>query len=288
MSSANHDTKANFRARGVMSFILFGLIFLLSVAICVNTTAINGDYIEKKFTSFEYVSGFNENITAYADDICTVNGISSDGIDDLLSYDLCYQLVDEYIGSALGNDKGYIDTTAQNSIHELEKSIVDEVKIAVGSTSYKYDEKATEKIADEICTYISNQLEVKHMGVLKTLTSVGSIASSVAVGVICVFVAVCCLITYFIGVKRYRSIRSIASAFLSAGWLDIMIAIMLLIISKIKTVDIFPLYLQNTFMSYFKGCCMWYRNDSCFVHIGNGYMAAEEKVKIKGGAMNGK
>ena len=79
-------------------------------------------------------------------------------------------------------------------------------------------------------------------------------AGYAAIGVCSFFFIFVLLILFFLGEKKYRSLRAISISFFTAGIFEICLANIVLIISQIKKFDIYPVYLYNQFMDYVYSC----------------------------------
>lgn len=253
MSRPNHDTRNSERVRGFMSFLIFVFILLLGFSSCARSVFLNTQRIQNSFTDFNYVCSFENDINDYANDLFVKNGLGTDSIDSVLDYDFCYRIIDEYTCASLGIGS-YSQSTAQSTIEEKRDEIKALVKAEVKKSSQKYNDKAADSIADNICTYIGNELNIKGMDKLKAALGAGRIASVAGVGVSALFVAALSLITYFVGAKSYRSLRAISVSFLSAGFTNFVMSLMATIVFKLKSVDIYPVYLQNALMKHVNEC----------------------------------
>lgn len=250
MSSNEHEKKFSKKIRSFISFILFLLIVLLSMTVCAKGAFLNKSVIEKQFTSFEYTSGLRNNVSDYAKDVCKLQGISDGSVDDIFSYKAVSEAVSAYFGYYI-SDK--IEYSGESHIKQI-NSVCDEFKIKIQNQlkadGVKYDEAVVDKIADEINEYFVNAVEMPHMDKAKSVLNVMDIALYAVIGVSAFFVLSLLLIEFFVGTKRQRSVRAIAISFLSAGIYELFFALIIYIISLVRSVDIFPLYLSKQFLSY--------------------------------------
>lgn len=247
------NSKRNARSRGVMSFLLFVFIFLLNTAICAKCVFVNPEFIKSSFVDYDYVSGYCEDINCYARDLFFKDGLACDKVGDILSYDFCYTLTEKYIGAQLGNDSGYVEATVQSTIDEVRQPLASLIESEASAASKKYSAEVGEKAADEICNYITERMSITGMEKLKAVLNAGSVASLVAIAGTGMFTLAFCLITFFIGSTRYRSLRAISIPFLSVGILDICLSLMSIVILHFKSIDIYPLYLRGALMSCIYG-----------------------------------
>ncbi|MGN1421724.1 MAG: hypothetical protein ACI4XC_09430 [Eubacterium sp.] len=253
MSENSHDTKGNIRVRAFLSFVLCVLIVLFSLSFCFKTVFTNASYIERKLTSFSYVNSYREDITAYASDCFIKNGIPDDNLENVITQEKAQELAENYINSILRVKVGITADTVSQSFDLLRSDIDKEIKQQIENTDYAYDENTAQNIAQRISDYASQRLNIQGASYIEAISNIGSVASTVAFVLLAIFSIILAVIIYFVGAKRYRSVRAIGISFMSAGFFDLFLSLIVIIISKVKSVDIFPLYLRQAFMSYVYG-----------------------------------
>lgn len=252
--SKSHDTKGNLTARAILSFILSVLIVLLSLAICSKACFTNASYVEKKLTSYEYVSSLRDDALEYAEDLFIKNGIPNGNLGEVITYEKIYTISEAYINSILKVKTGFTQETVTGDISDLSAEITGEIKTQLARTDYEYNEAAAQKISARIGSYINNRLTIPGTEYIETVTNIGPVASVVLTVVLAVFTVMLAIIIFFIGAKRYRSVRAVGISFMTAGFYDLILSLIVIIISGVKQVDIYPLYLRDAFMSYVYGC----------------------------------
>lgn len=253
MSESSHDTKGNIRVRAFLSFLLCVLIVMLSLSVCLKSVFVSAPYIEKKLTLFSYVNSYREDVINCASDCFKKNGIPDDNLENIITQEKAQEIAETYINSVLKVKVGITSDTLSQSIDGLKSDIDKEIKQQIEKTDYSYNETASQNIAQAIGNYANEQINIPGASYLETITNVGSVASTVALVLLVIFSAILAVIIYFVGAKRYRSVRAIGISFMSAGFFDLFLSMIVIIISKVKSVDIFPLYLRQAFMSYING-----------------------------------
>lgn len=251
--SLRKNYKANSRARNIMSFLLFVFITALSISICAKGVFADADFIKQQFVDFNYVSSLNENINDYISDEFVKNGISDENVDKLITYSFCEELVEQYISGQIDSKSSFTAQSVEQSIGTIKDDLILEIKEQVKNADLKYNKEVSEKIADNICSYINSQITIAGIERLKAVINVASVALTVGIIVLFVFVAVFCAITFFIGKLRYRSVRAIAIGCLSSGIFQLLIPIVVYTIFNLKHIDIYPIYLRGALMSYIYG-----------------------------------
>ncbi|MDD6728879.1 MAG: hypothetical protein PUE08_06660 [Eubacteriales bacterium] len=254
MGNRSHDTKGNIRARAVLSFLLFVMIVILSISICGKAFFVNASYIEKKLDSYNYSTEYRTDIAQYTEDIFVKNGIPADNVKNIITQETAQGLTEAYINSIIKAKVGYTADTVGQKIDEMKSSLKDEIKAQLKNTDYKYNDEAAGKIVDKIGNYADERLTIPASNYLEALVNIAPVVFSVILGLSAFLTVGLVLIIYFLGAKRYRSVRAIGISFMTAGFYDLILSLIVVIISKLKTVDIFPLYLRSAFMSYVNGC----------------------------------
>lgn len=253
MKASSHDTKGNIRVRAFLSFVLCVLMVVLSLSVCTKTVFVNASYLEEKLTSFSYVNSYRENVITYASDCFLKNGIPDDNLNNVITQEKANELAENYINSILKVKAGITSDTFSQTVEGLKSSLNKEIKQQISSTGYTYNEETAQKTVDRIADYAREQLSIPGVSYIETIVNIGSVASTAVAVLTAVFIAVLVVIIFFVGAKRYRSIRAIGISFMSAGFFDLILSLIVIIISKVKCVDIFPLYLRQAFMSYVNG-----------------------------------
>lgn len=253
MSERSHDTKSNIRVRAVLSFFLFLLFVLSSIAACSKVVFTNPSFIEKKLSSYDYTLAYRQDVINYASDCFTKEGLSNAELDSVLTAEKAQELTDTYINSIINAKSGYTQETVALLLDDLQKGFYSQVKKRIKETDYKFNKETAQNISENIKNYAKSELEIPASSYVETYVNIGQLASAVACVLSVLLSAVFALILYFVGAKRYRSVRAISISFMSAGFYDLILSLIVVIISKVKTVDIYPIYLRQAFYSFVNG-----------------------------------
>ncbi|MCM1285871.1 MAG: hypothetical protein NC213_05145 [Acetobacter sp.] len=250
MSDNSHESNVSKNTRGFLSFVLFVLIVILSLTACANLTFANKNNIKNQFLSYNYVCGVKDNVSTYAKDICFQNGINADFVDDVFNYDDVKTVVSSYFCYYITDDIEYSETAHEANIDKLCEAFRIEIESNLKNPNLTYDEKTAAAISADVSSYFKDAVKIPHMDKIRTAMNVGTIALYVTIGVSAFFVLSVMLITFFVGKKRFRSLRAISISFMSAGFYEMCLALIIYVIFSVKKVDLFPLYLENQLMSY--------------------------------------
>lgn len=250
MSDHSHESKVSKNTRGFLSFVLFVLIVILSLTACANLTFANKNNLKNQFVSYNYVCGVKDNVSTYAEDICLQNGINTEFVDDIFNYDNVKTVISSYFGYYITEEIEYSETAYEANIDKLCEAFKLEIESNLKNTDLKYDEETASALSADISGYFKEAVKIPYMDKIKTVMNMGTIALYAVIGVSAFFVLSVMLITFFVGTKRFRSLRAISISFMSAGFYELCLALIIYVIFSVKKVDLFPLYLENRFMSY--------------------------------------
>lgn len=250
MPANEYETRFTKNTRTFISFVLFLLIVLMSLSVCAKTAFLNPSNLEKQFTGFEYTSAVRNDVSDFARDVCTLQGVSDSCVDSIFSYKAVGEAVSAYYGCYISDKIEYSEESYKKYIDNICSEFQINVEKQLESDGIKYSEADVSAFVKEINAYFVNAVEMPHMDKVKSALNVSSIALYAVIGVSAFFVLSLILIEYFVGTKRQRSVRAIAMSFLSAGIYELLLALIIYIVSLIRSVDIFPVYLSQQFMSY--------------------------------------
>lgn len=250
MSSNEHETRFSKNTRSFISFVLFLLIVLLSLTVCAKITFLNQTTIEKQFTGYAYTSAVRNNVSDYVKDVCTLQGISDSSVDSIFSYDAVSEAVSAYFGCYISDKIEYSEESYIKYIDNICNEFQINIEKQLEADGIKYSKADVSAIAEDINAYFVNTVEMPHMDKVKSVLNVAGIALYAVIGISAFFVLSLMLIEYFVGTKRQRSVRAIAMSFASAGIYELLLALIIYIVSLIRSVDVFPVYLSQQFLSY--------------------------------------
>lgn len=249
----SRENKVSGVLRVLLSFVLFALVVLISIASCAKTTVLNKNAIVDRFTSYEYVSEVKNSTVQYVSDIYVRNGLDCDKLNDIINDELVRDAVKTYIAGNIGSENVYNEITYTESVDGICDSVESDMRDQIKLKGLDYNESKVSQIRESVNSYLLNEIEVGFSG-LKTAMNVGAIATTVIISVGAFFALAAFLILVFIGKVRYRSVRAAGISFYAAGFYEIIISIMAVIIFKFKHLDIFPIYLRELVMDCIYSC----------------------------------
>lgn len=249
----SRENKVSVVLRVLLSFVLFALVVVISLAFCAKMTVLNKDAIVDRFASYEYVSEVKNSTVQYVSDVYVRNGLDCDKLNDIIDDELVRDSVKTYIAGNIGSENVYNEITYTESVDGICDSVESDIRDQIKLKGLEYNESKVSEIKESVNSYLLNEIEVGFSG-LKTAMNVGAIATTVIISVGAFFALAAFLILVFIGKVRYRSVRAAGISFYAAGFYEIIISIMVFIIFKFKHLDIFPIYLRELMMDCIYSC----------------------------------
>lgn len=243
------ENKVSKILRVLLSFVLFIMIVLVSVSAFAKAVLLDKNKIEDAFTDYKYVSSVKDSVVEYSSDIYLMNGLDASSLDSIFDYELLKDSVKAYISNNIGSGVGYNESTYLEPIDTICDMLETDITSQVKANGLKYEDERVKHISDSVRNYLVNEIDISTPKV-KTIINVASIASTAVLGVGLFFAVAVGLILFFIGNKRYRSIRALSISFSTAGSFEIFASIIACIVFRIKQIDIFPLYLRELLMDY--------------------------------------
>lgn len=250
MSASAHETKLTKNMRAFLSFVLFVLVAVFSISLCAKTGFANKSTVKEKFVYYEYASGIKNDVKEYAVDLYTANGISCDNLDSIFTYEKVYNAVSAYYGYNIADEMEYSQQSYEKIVNEICSEISADIEAQLKNTDMQYNSQSAKLLENEVNEYFKSAVELPYIDNIKTALNVSSVALYAAIGVSGFFMLAVALITFFVGTKRFRSVRAIGISFWSAGIFELAMALVVYIISCIKRVDLFPVYLSKQFYSF--------------------------------------
>lgn len=250
MAQKSPETKLIKFLRVFLSFVLSIIIAVLSIGICFSVDFLDSSKLEKYFTCYEYTEGVRTNVLTYTKGLYLKNGLHDDNLDTIISYNSVQSVTDNYAGHYVSARVGFDDDAYQKSIDEITENIRADITAQISATNQNENTEALNKITNSINNYFNEAVTIKGAEHIETLLNIGVPAGYAVIGVCAFFFVFIALILYFLGEKRYRSLRAISISFFTAGLFEICLACIVLIISQIRKFDIYPVYLYNQFMEY--------------------------------------
>lgn len=249
----SRENKVSGVLRVLLSFVLFALVVVISLASCAKATVLNKNAIVDRFTSYEYVSEVKNSTVQYVSDVYVRNGLDCDKLNDIINDELVRDSLKTYIAGNIGSENVYNEITYTESVDGICDSVESDIRDQIKLKGLDYNESKVSEIRESVNSYLLNEIEVGFSG-LKTAMNVGAIATTVIISVGAFFALAAFLILVFIGKVRYRSVRAAGISFYAAGFYEIIISIMIVIIFKFKHLDIFPIYLRELVMDCIYSC----------------------------------
>lgn len=259
MSKNTHssETKSVVFGRHFLSFGLFLVVTALSLTLFVRADCVDGKKYVSIFTNEKYVQSLYGDVKQYAYDMCAQNGIPTDSVDDVLTYDAVCDTATAYAEGNFDISQDYTKTTYEDRISELNTQLAKSTENTVGQYKIKTAENAKRDCADfsnDVCAYLKRQVAFEYTHQLQTLSNIGKTVSTVAAIVLAVVGVVLFAIIYTMGSKKYRGLRAISFSFIASGILQLVLIFGVQIIKTMKQLVIYPKYLCEAVLDYINVC----------------------------------
>ena len=251
------ESKAERYGRSFLAFALSLTISLLSLCCCIRFAFVTPQSIVGIFTDEKYVASLREDVLEYGCDVCRGSMLPEDSLNETITYEKLYKIVEAYISGSLGASQEFTKTTYEDINAELKKDIENRVKEVVKSEGLTPDakqKKGAEKLSEYMSNYILERIKIAHIDMLETVINIGNIASLIGIIVSAVFSLILILIIISIGEKRYRSMRSVIHSVNAAGLINLSLIAGLQIVKHIKSLVLYPTYVADAFMKYINRC----------------------------------
>lgn len=251
------DTKAQKIIRAVLSFILFLFLFVLGLSICAKSVFVNPAFISKSFTSYDYTDKLCGDILQYAEDKCLESGISDKAAKSAITFEAVKKINDSYIASLLKASDSYSADSYQTYIGILKEDFSSLVAEQLTNSGIETDDSVLsgiEVLSNDLESYITERIAVKSIDSIIAAVNISSVLFLVLSVVFAVLSAVLALIIYYIGDKRYRSLRYISYSFGAAGIMNFICAAAVQLFKSANKFIIYPNYLLSAAMQHIKVC----------------------------------
>lgn len=251
---ASSESKLIKRLRAVLGFVLSAVIAALSVAICANAVFLNEKNIEKRFTCYEYVSAVRNDVIEYTKSVYDRNGLDKSNIDSIITFEAVDEVAENYAGHYISFRVSYDESSYLASIKTVGDEIADDIAVQVTNSNQQFNQETASEIVSSINDYFDDAVSLTGVSYLETVLNIGTPVCYIIIGVCLFFFVFITLILFFLGEKRYRSLRTISISFLTSGIFEMCLAFIVFVISRVKTIDVYPLYLSQQLMKYIDEC----------------------------------
>ena len=181
-----------------------------------------------------------------------MNGLDSSSLASVFDDEAVREAVKAYIAGNIGSSPGYNEDTYFESVRKICDLLETDLTHQIQEKGLKNDTQSIKNISQSVNDYFVDELDIGHPSVV----------------VMCIglfFVISVGLTLFFIGTKRYRSVRAIGISFYTAGLFEILISVMACVVFEIKHIDIFPVYLRELVMNYIYHCISSVAVSGCFL-----------------------
>ncbi len=264
MPSSHHSSHQSSREhnkikiwRKVFAFVTFVAIVLTSFSTMAKLVFVNEDQVATIFKSEEYVNGMYEDVCKYSSVLCTECGVSDSVFEDVITRKKIKTILTAYTFGTFGSKLAYSASSYMVSIDELEEELKENIISTVKESNITYDGKLStgaEKLAGEICDYISTQVQFKYGDNLRSIVKTADTICNVVIIASLVMMILFMITTYSVGKSSFRILRDIAQAILAAGVFHFVVVGAVELVKATKDLVIYPSYLADSIMAFVNRC----------------------------------
>ena len=258
-SSHNHtaESKGVIFARNFLAFALAMSLSLFSLFCCVRFAFVTPNSIVKIFANEQYVTALRNDVTDYAHDICRGSMLPEDTLDETISCEMLYDIVEAYISGAVSASQEFTKTTYEDTASELKKNMQTAIETVIKEQNLTVDSKqknGAAELSGYVNDYILERIQIAHIDMLETVVNVGSIVSVIGMIVSVIISIVLILIIISVGEKRYRSVRYIVHSLNAAALINLSLILGVQIVKHFKSLVLYPTYVADAFLAYVDRC----------------------------------
>ena len=146
-----HSSHSHARSRRFIAFVLFLCIAAGSISLLGLTHIFSGRQLSGYFTSYQFVSGYRQDILDYASDRFMKNGIPTDSLESIITYDCAETISSGYYLYQFQSKRGYSQQTELKELEQLGINLRGELEAQLKAAGQKADKAKLQGICDNIC-----------------------------------------------------------------------------------------------------------------------------------------
>ena len=263
------DFASRRRARAILSFVLY--LCTVMCALCFEFMAVtaNPNTFVKEFTNSTYVENMRKDIVQYTKDLCALNSISDDFVDNLITYDNIYRIENAYISGEFTSTQEFSVDAYSGLLTQLKADVATSVSDVIKTKNITVEKSvkktAADRFADDVADYAGEVIQFGYAKQVKEFCELSKTVCSILVAV-CGVVGICAVILLFKRTsKNYRATRNIACSLLASTVMNLIVLVAVAVIKSTRQLVVYPTYLVDVFMRWI--------NDSMYaLAIGSGFL----------------
>lgn len=245
-----HDSRNDFKSRNILSFFLFVVLGILSIACVTKGVILNSNTIQNQFTSYNVTSSFRQDLIDYTSDSFVKNGLDCDNIENVITQAKAEKIINSFAAGKFKSAAGYTSKSYSADIDALIDDIKAELEAQIKVSGFEQNKNAENNQLNQIKNYINNLLKLPKTKAIETAVNLGKVGADVFVIIAVFLTLVFGSMLFFTGNTKYRSVRSLGASFCAASIGDLIVSLIAVIILSVKSIDVFPTFLKFAIDNY--------------------------------------
>lgn len=244
------DAAARRNKRSVLAFFLYICITIAVFSAEFLLVAGNSNTFVKEFTNASYVENLRADIAQYTSDLCKVNSVPDDFIDEVVTYNNVYNLENAYISGEFNSSEEFSTQSHSASVKLFEENVEKSVAKMLKKQNISVSDAQIKNFSGMVAGYADRTTQFGYIEQLKSFCRTSKIVCSILLSV-CSLVGIGLVIGLFTGTSRkYRATRSVSYALLSSAVMSLLVALAVFIVKSAKQLVIYPSYLVDVFIRW--------------------------------------
>ncbi|WP_296078975.1 hypothetical protein [uncultured Eubacterium sp.] len=264
------DFASRRKARTLLSFVLYLCIVMCALCFEFMFVTANPKTFVYEFTNSTYVENLRCDIAQYTKDLCAVNSISDDFVDNLITYDNIYKIENAYISTEFVSTQEFSQDAYGGLLDQLKENVATSVANVVKSENLTVEKTvkntAIDEFADDVADYAGKVIQFGYARQVKDFCDLSKTVCSILIAV-CSAIGIGIIISLFKQTSRkYRATRNIAYSLLASVVMNLIVLAAVAIIKATRQLVIYPTYLVDVFIR-------WLNDSMCALAIGSFVLA---------------
>lgn len=260
------DFASRRKTRTALSFVLYLCIAMCALCFEFVSVTANPKTFVYEFTNSTYVENLRSDIAQYTKDLCAVNSISDDFVDNLITYDNIYKIENAYISGEFVSTQEFSQDAYSGLLDQLKENVATSVANVVKSENITVEKTvkntAIDEFADDVADYAGEVIQFGYARQVKDFCDLSKTVCSILIAV-CGAIGIGIIISLFKHTSRkYRATRNIAYSLLASAVMNLIVLVAVAVIKATRQLVIYPTYLVDVFIR-------WLNDSMCALAIGS-------------------
>ncbi len=248
------DFASRRRTRAILAFVLYLCVIICAVCLEFVSVTANPKTFVKEFTNSTYVENMRKDVVQYTKDLCALNSVSDDFVDNLISYDNIYRIEKAYISGEFTSTQEFSEEAYTGLLAQLKENVATSVSDFIKTENITVEKSvkstAADKFADDVAEYTGKVIQFGYAEQVKDFCNLSKTVCFVLIAV-CGVIGICTVILLFKHTsQKYRATRNIAYSLLASTVMNLIVLAAVVFVKSTKHLIIYPTYLVDVFMRW--------------------------------------